>query len=623
MRDGIVWVDREKGTIIRCNQAFCNMTGKSRHKVVEELLSKFFPADCPKEQRVFLEKHREENSLLIENGEVINSRNEIKPVRISTSEFKSLDKPIVQVVFVDNSKQVQDMIALQSSEERLRLAQSIVHLGFWDWALDSGDLYWSDEVFQIYGCTWDTFEPSFDGILTFVHPEDRRIVRESVEQSIENKTELDITFRIQTEDGKTKWLHSKGRTHYEGDAAVRMFGTVMDITHDKEFEHDLINTREEAKASNAAIKKLIAGLSHEMRTPLSGILGILELLEYEKLTTEQSEHLYLLQRSADSLQRVTEDLLDISRIETGNLEILNRIFQPRVILKEVKRFFAVFAHENNSEILLRFDRDIPEALTGDSGRLRQILISLAGNLLELADNCTLEIHASGHSLQESEDGYQLCLNISCQGVFAPESRDRMNLFRNMHWASLNLAHKYQGVGLALTQQLVGLMHGKCAVNRSENDNELQIYLTLPFKLAESPEEGKKKTASDIFSEKPPSILLVEDEIISQRVCTAMMKKLGCSVDLAPDGEIAVQMAGKKPYDLIFMDIHMPIMDGFEATRRIRKLPPPVCDAPIIAFTIDALSTDREECLRIGMNDHLSKPALIEDFAVIIRKWLKR
>ncbi len=403
---------------------------------------------------------------------------------------------------------------------------------------------------------------------------------------------------------------------------VEGFNSMLD--HIQRYDHELIEAKDMAEKASLAKSEFLAHMSHEIRTPMNGVLGIAALLQDTSLNGKQQQLIATIIQSGKSLLTIINDILDFSKIEAGKLELEKVVFNLRNLVEETVEIFYGQAQQKGLNITSALDPAIPTFVKGDPERLRQILLNLLSNAIKFTEKGEVTVQVR---LENTEAPWLLHFTVTDTGIGIPPAKQE-HIFSAFSQAddSTNRQFGGTGLGLSISRQLVELMQGTMGVESREGEGAV-FWFTTRFDPGEGEEtiavqdlpETKQTTALQFQAR----ILVAEDNPTNQLVAAGMLEKMGCVVELVADGRQAVAAVQKNSYDLIFMDCQMPLMDGYQATEEIRKheRQSGIQPIPIIALTAHALQGDREKCLRVGMNDYLSKPFEAQQLQATLRQWL--
>ena len=385
--------------------------------------------------------------------------------------------------------------------------------------------------------------------------------------------------------------------------------------------------RERAEMANRAKSEFLATMSHELRTPLNGVLGMIELVTDEALSARQKDYLQTARQSTEDLLTVINDILDYSHIDRGTLELDNREFDLKELITNCTASYRHVAEQQGLALSTKFIGDWPDRLLvlGDSPRLRQILAGLIDNAIKFTGDGFIKVQANFFSVEDN------CLVLNCTvsdsgcGIPVERIHDIFNSFEQLDTGD-SRSYGGTGMGLSLVQRLVELMGGHVKVETDIGKGS-QFRFELPFELAnrvdhvEAADQGPIKTGGE-----QARALVVEDNMVNQRVATALLRRLGFETDAAANGEEALELVrtNHSGYDVILMDCQMPVMDGYETTRCIREWEKSNGQGgtPIIALTADALPGTETSCREAGMNDYLAKPVRKENLRTVLSRWIR-
>jgi len=401
--------------------------------------------------------------------------------------------------------------------------------------------------------------------------------------------------------------------------------TEQDILHHfLEIESSRERLRREARQaeiSAQAKSDFLAMMSHEMRTPLNGIIGMTAVLLSRGLSEHERDCVETIRHSGEVLLAIIDEVLDLSKIEAGRLQLECADFQPAAVIGDALQVVECAAARKPLKLAICIEPGMPGFVRGDSVRVRQILLNLLSNAIKFTAAGKIDLHASVKSMNGG--GYELFFSVTDDGIGISEAQQQ-KLFQPFSQASASTTRQFGGTGLGLTicKKLAELMGGSIGV-KSRLGQGSCFWFTIRVLASEGeaiPLQSRTPLAMPAAA-KPFRLLLVDDNKINQKVALMMLKKLGYEADLARNGHEALKAIESRHYDLVLMDCIMPEMDGLEATRLLRSSGGITASVPVIAMTANAFAEDREACLAAGMNDYLSKPVRETELIQKLESWL--
>ncbi|MRW89629.1 response regulator [Duganella sp. FT80W] len=403
-----------------------------------------------------------------------------------------------------------------------------------------------------------------------------------------------------------------------------LYLTAMNITDRK-------NGEQRAEAASRAKSEFVANMSHEIRTPMNAVLGVAYLLENTALSPAQKEYVGMIRSSGQGLLNILNDVLDFSKIEAGRMELLPQPFRVRELLDSVATVMMLNASMRGITLEIHADEEVPPVLVGDGMRLQQILINLVGNAVKFTEQGGVSVRAALD--QVGPDGVRVRFSVRDTGI-GIDKEQQERLFRAFDQGDASTTRRFggTGLGLAICRRLTALMGGDIGVSSAPGEGS-EFVVTLPFVVADAdPGQALPVPAASTPAETvPPApesrrlqglrLLLVEDHPLNQVVARGMLEHAGASVDVAENGQLAVDRLrdAAEDYDMVLMDVQMPVMDGYEATRHIRHTLG--LTLPVLAMTAGVMQSEQDLCIAAGMNDFIAKPVDVEQMLdTISRHW---
>ena len=506
-------------------------------------------------------------------------------------------------------------VALSSSESaKRRLTFAIESAGGGYFELDLADLSFTPEPNLAAALGVASATGAFSVLADRIHPDDAQAGTDALRKMRRGEvSSFDHQLRLMQSDGAYRWVHMRARvleaTEHKSSTAI---GTVVDLSRWKALEADLRAAKEAAETANRAKSEFLANMSHEIRTPLNGVLGMAQSLDGDELSPAQREKVDVILDSGRSLTALLNDVLDLAKIEAGKLEITPVPGDFLHTIKRTRQLFQIQAEDKSLDLLVRHASNFPQSLTYDAVRVRQCMGNLMSNAIKFTEKGRIEVHISSKRL--AGDEHLVAIEVSDTGIGMSEAT-QAKLFSAFTQADGGITRRFggSGLGLAISRQLARLMGGDLTV-RSEEGKGSAFLLTFraeehhatKYMAAQAPASPTAVQGSR-YSLRGSRVLLTDDNAINRQVIKLFLAPHGLEIVEATNGKEALDLIASAPFDLVLLDVHMPVMDGKEAIRRIRGADKPWSNIPVIALTADAMSGDREKLLALGMTDYVPKP----------------
>ncbi|HTM81699.1 ATP-binding protein [Asticcacaulis sp.] len=497
---------------------------------------------------------------------------------------------------------------LQETQRKLELMEEVAGVGYWHINARTGECFWSRGVYAIHGLSRGSFQPQIDTAIQLFHPDDRAAVERCVRKAMTTGGDFTFEERLMRADGEERIVYSKGGVEIGEDGKPEfIFGILQDVTEQAHLEDTLRTAKENAEAHQLAKSDFLSNMSHEIRTPLTTILGYATLLNsVQEMPPDARHYIGRINKASEALLSLITDILDFSKLEAGQVHLNPQPTDLRGLTADIVDQFAVLGQTRNIEIRCDYDPQTPDWLMLDEVRIRQVLYNLVGNACKFTPNGTVTV------LAVVDRTGRLRVEVRDNGPGIPLDQQPA-LFTRFNQIDNSINRKYggSGLGLSICSEIVRLMQGEIGVDSVPGEGAC-FWFEMPVTIATAPLPVMANDLKPVFLE-DRKVLIVDDHPINRELIRLLMTDSGLEIHEACDGEEALEICERIKFDLIFMDIQMPVLDGIAATRCVREQGGINSETAIVALSAAAQTKLSDDTRGHGFNHVLTKPIDMPQF----------
>ena len=619
-----IYVRDSEGRYLLANQAFAKHRGKDPEDIIGFTEMELNP------NREEINKMFEEDRLIFEEGKEVHREEKMYDLvqkreryfQYSKVPFQLPDSKNPALLAVWNCVTEQKTIEkeLRDAREELLDAQKLGGFGNWMIDFENEKAIWTEQVYHQYGIDPNTEPPYAKNFYNHIHPDDHQQILDAIEKA-RNKGFAKYECRAIKPNKQITHVEATVKPIIKNDKITGFFGTSFDITTRKTHEEEIISARKEAIAAAKAKSDFLSVMSHEIRTPLNAIIVMADMLMNEVDDPVHKENVEILNFSARDLLSLVNDILDYSKIEAGKLELESIPIKTKEYLMNIVNTNILKAKEKGIKMELDYDENIPEEILGDPLRLGQILKNLISNAIKFTERGGVTLIVK--QLSKDDETSRIYFGIKDTGIgIQPDKID--SLFEVFTQASSETSRKFggTGLGLAIVKSLLFMHNSRVIVESKPKDGSLfHFEIEFPYKKATPPSVVTVPEKLDALSLSGYNIMLVEDNVMNIMVAKKIFEKWDCKLNIAEDGYIAMQKATRHDFDIILMDLQMPGIDGFETTKKLRKMSDYYSKVPIFALSAAAPEEVIDKVKESGMNEMITKPFNPKKLYSIIKSYL--